>query len=94
MVTDGFGVSVPVKDDLVTPEVLVVPLLAFDDRGHRLGYGAGHYDRTLQGLRARGQVMAIGFAYSAQRTDDPLPDEPTDQPLDAIVTEIGVVRPE
>ena len=91
--TDGFGVSVPAMDDRMRPRVLVVPLLAFDDRCHRLGYGAGHYDRTLEGLRANGPVTAIGFAYSAQRADAPLPIEPTDQPLDAIVTEAGIVRP-
>ena len=93
METDGFGVSVPVKDDRITPLVLVVPLLAFDDRCHRLGYGAGHYDRTLAGLRAEGSVTAIGLAYAAQRVNAPLPTEPTDQPLDAIVTETGVARP-
>lgn len=93
METDGFGVSVPILDDLITPRILVVPLLAFDDRCHRLGYGAGHYDRTLERLRGAGSVTAIGLAYSAQRADEPLPIEPTDQPLDAIVTETGVVRP-
>lgn len=92
MVADGFGVAVPARDDPVTPSVLVVPLLAYDDRCHRLGYGAGHYDRTLQGLRSRGSVLAIGLAYSAQRAEDLLPIEPTDQPLDAIVTELGVIR--
>lgn len=89
----GFGVSIPARDDPVIPAVLVVPLLAFDDRCHRLGYGAGHYDRTLERLRAAGPVTAIGLAYSAQRAAADLPNEPTDQPLDAIVTEAGIVRP-
>jgi 5-formyltetrahydrofolate cyclo-ligase len=93
METDGFGVSIPAKDDPLTPAVLVVPMLAFDDHGHRLGYGAGHYDRTLESLRAKGPVRAIGLAYAAQREDRPLPSEPTDQPLDAIVTEVGVLLP-
>lgn len=93
MQADGFGVATPVRDDLVTPRVLVVPLLAFDDRCHRLGYGAGYYDRTLEQLREAGPVMAIGLAYSAQRADTLLPIEPTDQPLDAIVTEAGIIRP-
>ena len=91
METDGFGVSVPAKGPEVTPEVLVVPMLAFDEAGHRLGYGAGHYDRTLAGLRPLGPVTAIGFAYEAQRGPD-LPAEPTDERLDAIVTEVRTRR--
>ena len=83
--------------DEVVPEVLIVPLLAFDAAGHRLGYGGGFYDRTLAALRARvsdrdrtrGRATAIGFAYAAQEVA-PLPAEPTDAPLDAIVTEAGI----
>ena len=90
---DGFGVSVPVEEELVTPSVLVVPMLAFDDRCHRLGYGAGHYDRTLFELRKNGPVQAFGFAFSAQGENKPLPIEATDEPLDAIVTEAGVIYP-
>jgi 5-formyltetrahydrofolate cyclo-ligase len=93
MVSDGFGVSVPAADVPVTPNVLVVPMLAFDRRCHRLGYGAGHYDRTLAVLRPLGPVTAIGLAYEAQREEGFLPAESTDQPLDAIVTECGIVYP-
>ena len=92
METDGFGVSVPAVDDEMTPEVLIVPMLAFDPNLHRLGYGAGHYDRTFAKLRPAGPIFAIGFAYEAQRTG-PLPVEPTDQALDLIVTEERVHRP-
>lgn len=91
MSVDGFGVAIPADDAPVTPEVLVVPMLAFDDHLHRLGYGAGHYDRTLAGLRPKGPVTAIGLAYEAQATAR-LPAEPTDQALDLIVTEIRVRR--
>ena len=91
MIADSFGVEVPATTTEVTPQVLVVPLLAFDERGHRLGYGAGHYDRTLEKLRPLGPVTAVGFAYEAQLTEE-LPIEPTDQPLDAIVTEAKVRR--
>jgi len=91
MIADSFGVEVPADETEVTPEVLVVPLLAFDERGHRLGYGAGHYDRTLDKLRPRGPVTAVGFAYEAQLVDT-LPIEPTDEPLDVIVTEAGIRR--
>lgn len=84
---DGFGVPVPVEEIPVVPKVLVVPMLGFDASGQRLGYGAGHYDRTLEALRATGSVTAIGLAFEAQYCPEPLPTEPTDQPLDAIVTE-------
>ncbi len=83
---DGFGVAVPANGPEVIPAVLVVPMLAFDETGQRLGYGAGHYDRTLAQLRPAGPVTAIGLAYEAQCGPD-LPAEPTDQRLDAIVTE-------
>ncbi len=70
----------------IEPDLLLVPLLAFDSRGHRLGYGAGHYDRTLAALRASRPVRAIGLAFAAQEMLA-LPDGPFDQPLDAILTE-------
>lgn len=90
---DGpFGARVPATLDWVVPRVLIVPLVAFNRRGGRLGYGGGFYDRTLEGLRAAGPVMAIGFAWSAQEADD-LPLEPVDQRLDMVVTEGEVIRP-
>lgn len=92
MVEGPFGAKVPAKGDWITPEILIVPLVAFTPRAMRLGYGGGFYDRTLEGLRARGPVTAIGFAYSAQQAEH-LPLEPTDQPLDMIVTEAGVLTP-
>lgn len=90
---DGpFGAKVPAVDDFFDPEILIVPLVAFDRSGGRLGYGGGFYDRTLQGLRAKRATLAIGFAFAAQETDS-LPLEPTDQPLDMIVTEQGAITP-
>ncbi len=84
-----FKAQVPAVLEWMTPQILIVPLIAFNRRGGRLGYGGGFYDRTLQALRAAGPVMAIGFAFAGQQ-DDALPLEPTDQPLDLIVTENGV----
>lgn len=94
MESDGFGVKRPADAEELSPATLVVPMLGFDLRCHRLGYGAGHYDRTLAGLRAKGPVLAIGFAYAAQKLDDPMPAEPTDQALNKIVTEDGTITPE
>ncbi|MEO0750169.1 MAG: 5-formyltetrahydrofolate cyclo-ligase [Pseudomonadota bacterium] len=89
---DGpFGAQVPLVDDWFEPEILIVPLVAFDRAGGRLGYGGGFYDRTLERLRARRATLAIGFAYAAQEARD-LPLEPTDQPLDMIVTEHEVIQ--
>lgn len=89
--TEGlFGAAIPAEPVFMVPEIVIVPLVAFDRKGGRLGYGGGFYDRTLEGLRERGPVLAVGFAYAAQEAQD-LPLEPTDQPLDAIITEQGVL---
>ena len=87
-----FGTSVPRDGAEVDPDVLVIPMLAFDARCHRLGYGGGFYDRTIAALRARRPILAFGLAYAGQRLDH-LPTEATDMQLDAVVTEAGVVRP-
>ncbi|GKY87270.1 5-formyltetrahydrofolate cyclo-ligase [Sinisalibacter aestuarii] len=86
MAPGPFGAAVPVEGEEIAPDVLIVPLVAFDRTGGRLGYGGGFYDRTLERLRALRPTLAIGFAYAAQEADG-LPLEPTDQPLDAIVTD-------
>jgi 5-formyltetrahydrofolate cyclo-ligase len=90
MLDGPFGARVPQNGAVLLPEVLIVPLVAFDAQGNRLGYGGGFYDRTLQKLRALRPTIAIGFAYAAQQADA-LPLEPTDQPLDFIVTEAKVL---
>lgn len=88
---DGpFGAQIPVQDDFFEPEILIVPLVAFDSSGGRLGYGGGFYDRTLELLRSRRGTLAIGFAYDDQEAGD-LPKEATDQPLDMVVTERRVL---
>ena len=70
----------------VLPDVLLVPLLAFDRGGYRLGYGGGFYDRTLEKLRVLKSVVAIGIAYHAQMVDE-VPRGPYDAPLDYVMTE-------
>lgn len=92
MVAGAFGAQIPETGDWVEPDVLIVPLLAFDRRGYRLGYGGGYYDRTLEMLRRKKPITAIGFAFSAQEVPE-VPIEPTDQRLDLIVTEKGVITP-
>lgn len=90
----GFGVPCPGPECReVTPDLLLVPLLAFDAAGYRLGYGGGYYDRTLSRLRKDkdGGILAVGVAYAAQQRDH-VPRHEDDQPLDWMVTEKGVFR--
>jgi len=77
----------------VIPDLLLVPLLAFDGLGYRLGYGGGYYDRTLAVLRQHTHVTAIGVAFAAQRVEA-VPRDRHDQRLDLILTEQGMVKPE
>lgn len=90
----AFGIAEPLAGapELV-PGLLLVPLLAFDDAGYRLGYGGGYYDRTIAALRARGPLLAVGLAFAAQRVAS-LPREAHDMPLDLIATEAGLLRPQ
>lgn len=89
LVDGGHGTLIPAAGETLVPDALIVPLLAFDLLGHRLGYGGGFYDRTLTDLRARQAVFAVGFAYAAQEMAA-LPVEATDARLDAVVTEKGL----
>jgi 5-formyltetrahydrofolate cyclo-ligase len=73
------------------PDLLIVPLLAFDRRGGRLGQGGGYYDRTLAALRAGGSVRAIGLAFAAQEVPR-LDLAPHDERLDAILTEMSYIE--
>jgi 5-formyltetrahydrofolate cyclo-ligase len=88
-----FGVMEPAPDaPLARPRILLVPLLAFDRQGRRLGYGAGYYDLALGELRALcPPPLAIGVAFAAQEVDE-VPAGPDDQRLDAVVTEGAVHR--
>jgi 5-formyltetrahydrofolate cyclo-ligase len=83
----AFGVSEPAATSpQLAPGLVLIPLLAFDESGRRLGYGAGYYDRTLAKLRGEGPVLAVGLAYEAQRLRR-VPTDAHDAALDWIVTE-------
>jgi len=88
-----FGLSEPPDDaPVVDPAALIVPLAAFDRRGHRIGYGAGYYDRAIERLTAGARALAtIGVAFSAQEVDR-VPDAAHDRTLDWIVSETEVIR--
>jgi 5-formyltetrahydrofolate cyclo-ligase len=70
----------------VVPDIVVVPLVMADRRGTRIGHGQGHFDRALAHLREAGPVKAIGIAWEAQISEEPLPMDPWDVPLDAVAT--------
>ena len=81
-----FGVRQPrASAPIVEPTVILIPLIAFDDRGYRLGQGGGHYDRLLAGLPDRGAVLAVGCAWDVQRVAR-VPEDAWDMTLDAVVT--------
>lgn len=81
----------PAEAPEVRPSILLVPLLAFDPEGYRLGYGGGFYDRTLAKLRTEAHAVAVGVAYAVQEVPV-VPRGPFDQPLDYIVTERAVFK--
>lgn len=83
----AYKIPVPRARHLVTPDLLLVPLVGFDAGRYRLGYGAGYYDRTLAAARPR--PFAIGIGYELSRLDTIHP-QPHDIPMDVIVTEEGV----
>jgi 5-formyltetrahydrofolate cyclo-ligase len=93
LVPAGFGTQEPAATaPSVAPSVLLVPLLAFDAAGYRLGYGGGFYDRSLALLHAAGDTLAVGLAYADQQVAA-VPRGATDQPLDLVVTERDVIVP-
>ncbi len=87
LVRGPWGIGEPAPQlPACAPDLLFMPLAAFDRHGHRIGYGAGHYDRALAQLRVHQNVIAVGVAFSVQEVAA-LPQEPHDQSLDFVVTE-------
>jgi 5-formyltetrahydrofolate cyclo-ligase len=91
LVDMGFGTAGPGPDaEVLDPSLMLVPLAAFDARGHRIGYGAGYYDRAIARLQASGlRPRLIGVAFDCQEVPR-VPDEPHDVILDEILTESGL----
>lgn len=86
----AYGIPTPLPSaPEVEPDDLIVPLAAFDRRGYRIGYGAGHYDRTLARLRALKGVRAFGYAFACQEVSA-VPHEGHDEPVDGMITETDV----
>jgi 5-formyltetrahydrofolate cyclo-ligase len=92
LVKGGFGVREPGPDaPEVFPVALLVPLVAFDRRGGRIGYGKGHFDRAIAALERQHPILTIGLAYAVQEIEQ-VPVESHDRPLDAIITESELIR--
>jgi len=91
MKSGPFGAQIPDNGLTLKPDLLIVPLVAFDRDGARLGYGGGFYDRSLEQLRRQKTIIAIGFAYSCQEVEK-IPTEKTDQQLDLLVTENEIIE--
>jgi 5-formyltetrahydrofolate cyclo-ligase len=87
-----WGIPRPADDaELVEPDVLIIPLLSFDRKGFRLGYGGGFYDRTLEKLRASKNIIAVGVGYAAQEVGH-VPVGEHDQALNYIMTEREIIH--
>ncbi len=91
LVKTGFGTKGPDENaSVLDPDILLVPLSVFDNRGQRIGYGAGHYDRAIARLHAKGlEPLLIGIAFDCQEVPS-VPAEAHDVALDAILTESGM----
>jgi 5-formyltetrahydrofolate cyclo-ligase len=84
-----FGVMQPEVNDnteWLDPDILIIPMLAFDRQGYRIGYGGGYYDATIKHLRTKKDVIAVGVAYAQQAVLFNLPVEPHDEKMDWIIT--------
>ena len=91
MTTGKFGITEPIGGATLVPDIMLVPVLAFDTNGHRLGYGAGFYDRTIARLKKQKQIRTIGLAYEKQLYKA-LPAEENDVKMDIIITDRNVYK--
>ncbi len=90
MTTDRHGIPIPAGSDTLAPDVVLLPLVAFDAQGYRIGYGGGYFDRTLATLSPKPYAIGVGFELA--RVDSVFP-AAHDIRLDAIVTEAGLILP-
>ncbi len=89
MQESGLKIPEPISGESVVPDIIIAPLVAFDSRGYRLGYGSGLYDRTLEVMNETLPVFTVGIGYEFQKCDE-IPKEELDVPMDMIITESQV----
>ena len=87
MALDRYGIHYPAAGESLRPDILLMPVNAFDGQGYRIGYGGGYFDRTLAAMNPR--PLAVGLGFEVARVDSILP-QPHDIRLDAMITESGV----
>lgn len=87
MTADRYGIPIPAEGREIIPDIVLLPLVAFDAAGFRLGYGGGYFDRTLAALAPRPLAVGVGFELARTASIHP---QPHDLPLDAIITEAGM----
>ncbi len=92
LIAGRYGIFCPQPHlPVIIPDVMIIPLVAFDDKGYRIGYGSGYYDATISHLRSINKnIMFIGAAYAMQRVEN-IEAEPHDEKMDMVVTEEGNV---
>lgn len=81
-----FDIPMPENPEYLEPDILIVPLVAFDQKGNRLGHGKGYYDATIKALRDKKDILAVGWAYAEQAVLMKLPTEDHDQKMDIVIT--------
>ncbi len=81
-----FNIPMPEMPEFHDPDILIVPVVAFDQKGNRVGFGKGYYDATLRALRNRTNILAVGYAYAEQAVLMKLPTENHDEKIDMVVT--------
>ena len=86
LITNKFGIPEPISNKILYPNILLVPLVAFDKNFNRLGYGGGFYDRYIKKIKKIKKVLTIGVAFSYQKVKK-IPIEKNDIKLDFIITE-------
>ncbi|HPD83790.1 MAG: 5-formyltetrahydrofolate cyclo-ligase [Alphaproteobacteria bacterium] len=91
MASGAFDIPEPVEGEEVVPDIVIAPLLAFDQKGYRLGTGGGYYDTTLEHLRAQKDVTYMGIGFAEQAVLFKLPREDHDIPMDYMITPQGVI---
>ena len=91
LVISNFGAKIPSEGDLIVPDLMLIPLLAYDDFGYRLGYGGGFYDRTILNFKqnVEKKIFTVGLAFSCQKYSGKLPINKNDKKIDSVLTEKG-----
>ena len=91
LVESNFGAKIPCDGALLVPDLILIPLLAYDDFGYRLGYGGGFYDRTILNFKKNieKKIFTVGLAFSCQKYSGKLPIDKNDEKIDSILTEKG-----